>query len=71
MRPLARRALLLLVAGARACRFMIYVGEQPVDGREFLLDTENNLLSLATEPPLVPAAKLSPRFKQGGASTEC
>jgi predicted glutamine amidotransferase len=62
MRPLARRALLLLVAGARACRFMIYVGEQPVDGREFLLDTENNLLSLATEPPLVPAAKLSPRF---------
>ena len=62
MRPLARRALLLLVAGARACRFMIYVGEEPVDGRAFLLDTENNLLSLATEPPLVPAAKLSPRF---------
>ena len=61
---MALRVWLVVVRAAScdACRFMAYVGEEAVDGRAFLLESEHNLLSMATDEPLVPAAKLSPRF---------
>lgn len=60
------RGLILLALAARAhgCRFMIYVGSKDVDARALFLESENNLLTMATASPLVPAAKLSPRFNE-------
>ena len=50
------------VAPARGCRFMLYIGDEPVDARELLLESEHNLLALAPEAPRVPAPTLRPRY---------
>jgi len=49
---------------SRACRFILYIGKDETDAEELLLGGDNDLLAMATEPPLLPAAMLSPRYDE-------
>jgi len=53
---------LLVAPAAEACRFVAYVGDQPLDAAELLVDPFHSLVDMATEPALCPGVRDSRRY---------